>query len=167
MGTRRPASVGAVPAGGGERGVGGDGEGGAAKVGAIPGDTVQGGSTFVLCHREDSHGAVAKAHRVGGTHFPHFPLLVFKVFFFSTTMFLIFQGGSPMINGFSIVSRGAYRALCAHCAKSRPFSTTGRQFFGCRIAARYYHHCVSLQHQPYPFLRVCTLANGHSEAGIW
>ena len=29
----------------------------------------------------------------------------------------------------------AYRALCARCAKSRPFSTTGRQFFGCRIAA--------------------------------
>ena len=32
---------------------------------------------------------------------------------------------------------GAYRALCARCAKSRPFSTTGRQFFGCRIAAGY------------------------------
>ena len=35
-------------------------------------------------------------------HFPHFPLLVFNVFFFVfvTTMFLIFQGGSAMINGF-------------------------------------------------------------------
>ena len=33
---------------------------------------------------------------------------------------------------------------CARCAKSRPFSTTGRQFFGCRIAAGYYCHCVSL-----------------------
>ena len=44
-------------------------------------------------------------------------------------------------------SKGAYRALCARCAKSRPFSTTGRQFF--------------------PFLRVCDLANGHPEAGIW
>ena len=40
-----------------------------------------------------------------------------------------------------------YRALCARCArfaKSRPFSTTGRQFFGCRIAAGYYCRCVSL-----------------------
>ena len=38
----------------------------------------------------------------------------------------------------------AVHALCARCAKSRPFSTTGRQFFGCRIAAGYYCHCVSL-----------------------
>ena len=42
------------------------------------------------------------------------------------------------------LSLGAYRALCARCAKSRPFSTTGRQFFGCRIAAGYYCRCVSL-----------------------
>ena len=41
-------------------------------------------------------------------------------------------------------SWGAYRALCARCAKSRPFSTTGRQFLGCRIAAGYYCRCVSL-----------------------
>ena len=41
-------------------------------------------------------------------------------------------------------TEGAYRALCARCAKSRPFSTTGRQFFGCRIAAGYYCRCVSL-----------------------
>ena len=38
----------------------------------------------------------------------------------------------------------AVRALCTRCAKSRPFSTTGRQFFGCRIAAGYYCHCVSV-----------------------
>ena len=38
----------------------------------------------------------------------------------------------------------AVHALCTRCAKSRPFSTTGRQFFGCRIAAGYYCHCVSL-----------------------
>ena len=38
----------------------------------------------------------------------------------------------------------AVRALCTRCAKSRPFSTTSRQFFGCRIAAGYYCHCVSV-----------------------
>ena len=32
------------------------------------------------------------------THFPHFPIMVFKVFFYSCiAMFLIVQGGSPMI----------------------------------------------------------------------
>ena len=49
-------------------------------------------------------------------HFPKFPLLVFNVadvFFlvFATTMFVVFQGGSPMINGFSIVSRPPVFAL--------------------------------------------------------
>ena len=43
-------------------------------------------------------------------HFPPFSLLVFNVahvlfLIFVTTMFLVFQGGSPMINGFSIVSK--------------------------------------------------------------
>ena len=46
--------------------------------------------------------------------------------------------------GYCRLQMGAYRALCARCAKSRPFSTTGRQFFGCRIAAGYYCRCVSL-----------------------
>ena len=55
-GTCTPATVVPVPEGGGERGDGGEWEGGGAKVGSIRhrGDNIQGGSTFALCHRCDS-----------------------------------------------------------------------------------------------------------------
>ena len=54
--------------------------------------------------------------------------------------------GLPILalRGRTVRCARAVHALCARCAKSRPFSTTGRQFFGCRIAAVYYCHCVSL-----------------------
>ena len=53
----------------------------------------------------------------------------------------------PQLGGRTVRCACAVYALCARCAKSRPFSTTGRQLF--------------------PFLRVCDLANRHPEAGIW
>ena len=46
------------------------------------------------------------------------------------------------------------------CAKSRSFSTTGRQFFGCRIAAGYYCHCHCRRHPPPP-------RNSHLFAHLW
>ena len=69
---------------------------------------------------------------------------------------------------------GAHRALCACCAKSRLFSTTGGQFLGCMIGIGTHtalsqctiaivHNCSIIL----PPLVVCTLANGHPELGLW
>ena len=77
-------------------------------------------------------------------HFPQFPLLVFNVLFFfaafpahtfspfypfgfqslffCAAMFLLVQGGSPMINNFSIVSRPQFSHFsCSHIFPSFPF----------------------------------------------
>ena len=76
-------------------------------------------SSILVSHfRVDLHGRPSGR----GSRIPLHPLVT------------VFKGGVPC----------AARALCARCAKSRPFSTTGRQFFGCRIAAGYYCRCVSL-----------------------
>ena len=56
------------------------------------------------------------------THFPHFTFLVFKVLFFVLLCFLIVQGGSPMINHLSTVSRPHLSHFpCSHIFPLSPF----------------------------------------------